>query len=411
MAAASGSADQDDAASLLRPAWEDSDDETDADRGVRPLLSPARSLGRTGETDDLINLMSPLCGAIDALARLDARAGAADGPIREGLLARMAYTEAAGFLAHAHAWAHPLDLALRDLGLTASTALAAAGAPHRTLPQTFATTTDTAVWANPPLDVLPAGDAAIAEAMTLARTLRRLPRRPVATTAMVGTLLALGAGGLDPAEFAAWWGAAAPAPANHWRRWRGRRGKGTPPAPPLLVAGYAAQSWMEAGLTATPAPGQALSLAAASLARAGALQTFFLPVWSAYPALGFGDRDTLPRLRSDAADRLVGWSVPITWPLTFLHLIAESARMGLRQLDRLEAAAAKGRALTAGLDRRSRLPDAIDALLRTPVLTPNALAAKLKVAPQTATSVLRELLGKGVVREVTGRERFRAFAI
>jgi hypothetical protein len=85
--------------------------------------------------------------------------------------------------------------------------------------------------------------------------------------------------------------------------------------------------------------------------------------------------------------------------------------MGLRTLERLEAAAEKAGGLTAGLDKRARLPDAVDALLRTPVLTPMALAARLKVAPQTATSVLRELLGNGVVREVTGRGRFRAFAM
>jgi hypothetical protein len=112
-------------------------------------------------------------------------------------------------------------------------------------------------------------------------------------------------------------------------------------------------------------------------------------------------------LRSDAADRLVGWGEPV-WELAFLHLVAESARMGLRTLERLEVGAEKA---AAGLDKRARLPDAVDALLRTPVLTPMALAARLKVAPQTATAVLRLLQEQGVVREVTGRERFRAFAM
>jgi hypothetical protein len=48
--------------------------------------------------------------------------------------------------------------------------------------------------------------------------------------------------------------------------------------------------------------------------------------------------------------------------------------MGLRELDRLEAAAAKARGLVAAADRRSRLPDALTALLRSTVLTPKALA-------------------------------------
>ena len=88
-----------------------------------------------------------------------------------------------------------------------------------------------------------------------------------------------------------------------------------------------------------------------------------------------------------------------------------SRKAGLRELDRLEAAAEQGRGVVAGGDKRSRLPDALDALLRTPALTPKALAARLKVAPQTGTALLRALEAKGVVREVTGRGSFRAFAI
>jgi hypothetical protein len=62
----------------------------------------------------------------------------------------------------------------------------------------------------------------------------------------------------------------------------------------------------------------------------------------------------------------------------------------------------------AGTDRRSRLPDALDALLRAPVLTPKALAARLRIVPQTATALLRTLQAE---REVTGRGSFRAFAV
>ena len=36
---------------------------------------------------------------------------------------------------------------------------------------------------------------------------------------------------------------------------------------------------------------------------------------------------------------------------------------------------------------------------------------RLRVAPQTGTALLRELQGRRVVREVTGRGSFRAFAI
>ncbi len=403
-------ADPDDEDSLPRPAWEDTPDETDIDRAGAPRRTAA---GRTTGTADLPHLLGPLCAATDALARLDARAGIADDATKAGLRARLAYTEAAGCLAHAHAWAHPLDLALQDLGLTASPALAATGAPSRALPQTFTATANTAAWADAPLDDLPTGDAAMAEALALARALRRLSAQTVSsTTAVIEALQAFGAAEPDPAALATWWNDVVPQPATRRRRFGERAGQGAaPPLPPLLTAAQTARRWMEAGITACPTPGQALLLAAIVLARTGALQAVVLPVWAAYPALGFGDGAALPRLRSDAADRLVGRGQPVTWPLAFLHLVADSARMGLRDLDRLEAAAEKGRALTAGLDRRSRLPDAIDALLRHPVLSPNALAKTLRIAPQTATALVRELQEKGVVREVTGRGRFRAFAL
>ena len=112
----------------------------------------------------------------------------------------------------------------------------------------------------------------------------------------------------------------------------------------------------------------------AVLAGDGPAGNAFVLLRAAYAAVGFGDRAALPTLRSDAADRLVGRDQPVTWPLAFLHLLAEGARAGLRTPT--EAVAEKGRGLAAGGDKRSRLPDAIDALLRSPVLTPKALAAR-----------------------------------
>jgi hypothetical protein len=48
--------------------------------------------------------------------------------------------------------------------------------------------------------------------------------------------------------------------------------------------------------------------------------------------------DTLPSLAGDAAERVAGWG-----GLGFLHLLAESARTGLRELDRLNAVAEERR--------------------------------------------------------------------
>ena len=337
--------------------------------------------------------------------------------MRAGLIARLCYAEAAGWLAHSHAWVHPLDLSLRAAGLTASTALAAVGRGHRSLPQTFAGTADPRAWADPPFDTLADGDRAVAEALALARLLRRLAGQRGATgfasaTAALGSLQGLGAGWLDGAAFIPWWAAVAPQPQARQRS-GGRAGDAAePPLPALLIAAHAAHSWMESGITATPTPAQALLLATGLIARTGAVRAVVLPVWAAYPAVGFSGRDTLPGLRSDAADRLVGRGRPVTWPLAFLHLVAESARMG---------AARAGSARDGGRDRAGRLPQTwisahgcrtpSSALLRAPVLTPKALAAQLEIAPQTGTALLRELQGRGVVREVTGRGSFRAFAI
>ena len=234
MAPDSGFADPDDEESPLRPVWDDTPDETDAHRGL-----PRQHSGRTRQAgmDDLPRLLDPLCATTDALARLDARAAAAADPVRDGLLARLAYWEAAGSLAHSHAWAHPLDLALRERGLTASTALAAAGSPHRALPQTVAAGGDPPAWTDPLLDELAQGDAALTEALALARALRRLAGKASGTagagvTALAMMLHGLGPGAPDPADFATWWDGVVlqPVPPRAPLRHARRAGDGTAPA-------------------------------------------------------------------------------------------------------------------------------------------------------------------------------------
>jgi hypothetical protein len=115
------------------------------------------------------------------------------------------------------------------------------------------------------------------------------------------------------------------------------------PLPPLLAGALAAQAWIEGGLSDRPDPAHALLAGFGRLVRQPPARHVFVPLWSAYPAVGFGDRDALPSLRSDAADRIAGWGASVTWPAAGLALIAESARLGLRELDRLAAAAEKGR--------------------------------------------------------------------
>jgi len=55
-----------------------------------------------------------LAVAAAALARLDAQAEAASPAVQQGLIARLTYAEATGWLASQGITAHPVSLALRD---------------------------------------------------------------------------------------------------------------------------------------------------------------------------------------------------------------------------------------------------------------------------------------------------------
>src|ERR1700735_5534552 len=130
-----GSGDEDDEESLWRPVWE-TEDETE------PPGKP-RSRQAAREPDYTHPLLGPLARAQDAVARLEARAEAAPPGVAEGLRARLAFREAAGWLAYSHVWIHPRDLALRDGGLTGSYGPAASiGRLEAELPATTAQGSD-----------------------------------------------------------------------------------------------------------------------------------------------------------------------------------------------------------------------------------------------------------------------------
>ena len=93
--------------------------------------------------------------------------------------------------------------------------------------------------------------------------------------------------------------------------------------PALLRAAEASLAWMESGISEVPEAIQALAVAALMLRRMGAAATVPLPLWAAWPALcAPDDPGVLPRLRGDTAARLAPDGA--SWPLVFLHLIAEA---------------------------------------------------------------------------------------
>jgi HTH DNA binding domain len=105
----------------------------------------------------------------------------------------------------------------------------------------------------------------------------------------------------------------------------------------------------------------------------------------------------------------LGLKTGIGWMAEFLECVAASALVGLRELSRLNEAEQKGRAIRS--TKRSRLPDAVDAVLRAPIVTTTSLAKSLDATPQAAWALLRQLIAAGIVREATGRSSWRAYVL
>jgi hypothetical protein len=99
----------------------------------------------------------------------------------------------------------------------------------------------------------------------------------------------------------------------------------------------------------------------------------------------------------------------LDWMAQFLECVTAAATTGLRELARLLEAEKKRMDIHA--TARSRLPDALDAVLRVPVVTADSLAQSIRVTPRAALGLLGQLAATGVVREVTGRASWRAYAL
>jgi HTH DNA binding domain len=336
-----------------------------------PPLSRARK--PAAEPDYAYPLLTPLAHAQETVARLEAKLEAASDAVAEGLRARMAYLEAAGWLRHAHVWIHPWDLALRDAALTGSYAAAAFSDRLETaMPSTAALESD---WASSPSDVV------VNEALRLARLWRRLAEfrvwRPLADAgALRETLQSLGCRLPDDAEIADWL-----AFVNRLER-----------GPALIRAGRAARDWIiRPGVE--PQNPAAFFLAACLWRQKNGRALIALPFWSA------------PETQHHRLSLHFG----LDWMADFLECLAAAAIAGLHELERLRRAEEKGRLL--GPTARSRLPDAMDSLLRAPVLTASSLATTLHVTPQAALGLLRQLMAAGIVREATGRASWRCFVL
>jgi hypothetical protein len=294
--------------------------------------------------------------------------------VAEGLRARMAYREAAGWLAHARIWIHPQDLALRDADLTGSYGAAArTGRLERELPATAAQGSG--------FDVAPS-DLAVEQALRLARLWWRPAElrtwAPLADAAAMRETL-------QSPDYA---GAFVDAEAEEWLASRHVHEQG----PVLIRAGRAAREWMNRP-GAEPLSPDGMLLAACLWREKGFGRAMSLPFWAA----------------GEQRHHRLTLRVGVKWMAGFLDCVAEAARTAAGELDRLQRAEGKGQALVR--TARSKLPAALEAILRAPIVTARRLAESLDVTPQGALGLLRQFGDAGIVREATGRASWRAFVL
>lgn len=328
-------------------------------------------------------LLAPLAAAEGALARLEAILAMSSAQVVQGLRARVAVREGAGWLAHQGSWIHPLDLALREAGLAGSYAAAATA---RRLPSVLPNT----LRDGQAQDVALPEDATAEQALLLGRLWRRLAELPrwgrLQDAEGPAELLRPLLGMAPPASLLAAWRAA-----------MDQSGGQGGDLPPLLRAALAAQVW-----TRLAAPEQATGdrlsragvlLAAAVWREAGHGAALPLPLWSAPTEL-------LHRLALGAA---------ADWPLAFLRAVLAAADRVGRELDRLRTA--ERRLAQLPCTARAKLPEAAALALSAPLLTRRTLAEGLRVSPQAALALLDRLHAAGALREATGRAGWRVFVL
>jgi hypothetical protein len=161
--------------------------------------------------------------------------------------------------------------------------------------------------------------------------------------------------------------------------------------PELICAAIAARDWMNTHIKSEPLAMEAIFLGACVWRQNGFGCPISLPFWSATAHRHY-------RLSS---------AVGTPWLVGFLECVTEAAQTSRHALDRLLRIEEK----TATFERtaRSRLPAAIDAIIRAPVTTARGLAERLKITHQGALGLLEQLVDAEIVKEATGRGAWRAY--
>jgi hypothetical protein len=178
---------------------------------------------------------------------------------------------------------------------------------------------------------------------------------------------------------------------------------------------------MEAGVVEDPEPLSAVLAATCHLARAGRLRAVSPPAWAAYP----------PEPAGHGGQRVGAGEAGVPE-----RQVLRDARGGPRRLEQRQpgarspaAATSSGATATDASSRataswarasgdqqriprqRSRLPEAGALALREPLVTGRLLARRLDVSDRAGLDLATRLVQAGVLREMTGRAAWRAFAI
>ena len=357
----------------------------------------------TGAGEDWRALLLPLARAQDALAHLEAAAALASEAVQDGLVARLALAEAAGWLAHHGSWVNATDLALRDAGLVGAWGVAGhagAGRLAQEMPATAAAAVASGAAGHGTVpDGAPPDDRLVGFALHLARHWREL-------AAPEPALAGGGAGDLERdglRRALAALGRGGPMDEEAWRGWLALMDEDEG-LPPLLHAARLARAWQEergAGEGRADLLSPAALFLAAALWRGRCRGGLPLPVWSAPPSL----LHALALKGAGATGAASGWVAGL------LAIAAEAARAAHGEMRRLREAERRGLALAEAATARSRLPAALEAALRLPVLTPGTLAARTGVSTRAGLALVGRLEAAGVLREVTGRGAWRAYAL
>ena len=351
----------------FNPPWADAGDEVETNR------APRRAAISTNDTSLALETVSRLIRAESAFSRLDAILEEVPPLVREGIIARITLNEASGYLAHHKARISPRDLALRAAGITGSyTAALEAGRLGGEL-----------IWSTGDIDPMEMPDDwDIGSALALTRHLKILAtRKNLNVLGDIGRLVAilsdLGVKTSDVERLEDWLGAL---PSQYSQ-------------PGLLLPAWILAHGLPGRQREDKLDIGAAFLAAAKAKEVGARSSAPFLIWAA-------PTSRLDRLGSQGGEVFING---------YLECVLEAMNAGIREARIVQGAAEK----IPELDRRagSSLIAGARVAIHEPVITVGVMAAKLRMTPRAASTVLLKLVEKGFLTEITRREAWRAYSI